>query len=100
MKGLNFEVWARMASILFVNVYCFTEVINFQLTAWLALGSLGVIAVSLATVETGREHGMSLKKRKMEELLARIWRKQRPVTPRDAQVLSSCIFFIYLLVDT
>ena len=60
----------------------------FQLTARLAIGSHGAIAVRLATVGTRQEHGRLSKKNKTEELHARIWRRQRTATLRDAQVLS------------
>ena len=64
-----------------------------QLTARLAIGSHGAIAVRLATVEPRREQGRLSNNQRTEELCAQIWRKQWPAILTDAQVLSYHLAF-------
>ena len=64
------------------------------MTAKLGIGSHGGNAVRHATVEPRREQGRLFKNQRTEELLVRLWRKRRPATLGDAQVLSSSHLFI------
>ena len=69
------------------------------MTAKLAIGSGGVNAVRLATVEPRREHEMSLNNQRMEEQRVQLWWRQWSATLRDAQVPSSHIFIIFILTN-
>ena len=71
-----------------LNIYSFTKVSHFQLTAWLAIGSLGAIAVRLA-VEPRREDGRSSRNQRTEELRVWIWRKRRRAILTNVKVLLS-----------